>query len=98
VLLSQHQGEAFNIGAQAPEISMRELAGLVVKAAGTGKSVVCKQSDDREYLMDNPLRRCPDLSKSKALLGYEPKVDLETGIRRLIEWYRRFAKLEELLG
>lgn len=97
VLLSQHQGEAFNVGSETPEISMHELATLVVRMAGTGKSVVCKRSDDKEYLTDNPRRRCPDLSKSKALLGYEPKVDLETGIRRLIEWYRRFAKLEESL-
>lgn len=98
VLVSQHQGEAFNVGSQTPELSMRELAALVLRAASSGKSVVCKQSDDREYLTDNPLRRCPDLSKSKAVLGYEPKVDLETGVRRLIEWYRRFAKLEELVG
>lgn len=97
VLLSQHHGEAFNVGSESPEISMHDLGTLVVKVAGTGKSVVCKQSDDREYLTDNPQRRCPDLSKSKALLGYEPKVDLETGIRRQIEWYRRFAKLEELV-
>jgi len=97
VLLSQHQGEAFNIGSQTPEISMHKLATLVVRVAGTGKSVVCKRSDDGEYLTDNRQRRCPDLSKSQSLLGYEPKVDLETGVRRQIEWYRRFAKLEELL-
>jgi UDP-glucuronate decarboxylase len=97
VLLSEHQGETFNVGSQAPEISMHELATLVVRVAGSGKSVVCKQSDDRDYLTDNPQRRCPDLSKSKALLGYEPRVDLETGIRRQIEWYRRFVKLEESL-
>ena len=96
-LLSKHQGEAFNVGADAPELSMRDLAGLVVKLSGSRRRVVCKESDDKQYVTDNPQRRCPDLSKSKSMLGYEPRVGLEPGLRRLIEWYRNFVTLEESL-
>jgi len=95
VLLSKHQGEAFNVGADAPELSMRELADLVVRVSGSRQNVVCKKSEDKQYVTDNPQRRCPDLSKSKAMLGYEPKVDLEAGVHRLIEWYKKFVVLEE---
>lgn len=95
VLLSDHEGEAFNIGSQAIEVSMYELATLVSRVSGSGRSVVCRQSSDKEYLTDNPQRRCPDLSKAKTLLGYEPKVDLQVGISRLIEWYKTFLALEE---
>jgi len=37
---------------------------------------------------DDPRRRKPDISKAKALLGWEPKVDLELGVEHTIEWYR----------
>jgi nucleoside-diphosphate-sugar epimerase len=30
-----------------------------------------------------------DISKAKRLLGYEPEVDLEEGLRRTVDWYRR---------
>jgi UDP-glucuronate decarboxylase len=96
-LLSQHQGDAFNIGSHAPEISMHDLAMLVARTAGSTKGVVRRQSRDKNYVTDNPLRRCPDLSKSYSLLGYAPTVSLEAGIRRLVEWYKRFAALDALL-
>lgn len=97
VLLSNNQGEAFNIGSQDPEVSMFELATLVSKVSHSNRSVVCRQSNDKDYLTDNPQRRCPDLSKAKTLLGYQPKVDLQTGIGRLIEWYKTFRALEEVV-
>jgi UDP-glucuronate decarboxylase len=95
-LLSTHEGEAFNIGSQAPEVSIHELATLVSQVAGSTRSVVSRHSDDKDYLTDNPQRRCPDLSKSKSLLGYQPKVDLRTGLDRLIGWYKTFLPLEEV--
>lgn len=95
-LLSTHEGEAFNIGSQDPEVSIYELATMVSRVAGSNRSVVSRQSDDKDYLTDNPQRRCPDLSKAKTLLGYQPKVDLQTGINRLIGWYKTFLPLEEV--
>jgi dTDP-glucose 4,6-dehydratase/UDP-glucuronate decarboxylase len=94
-LLSDHEGEAFNVGSQVPEVSMYELATLVSKVSGSNRHVVCRSSNDTHYLTDNPQRRCPDLSKSKTLLGYEPKVGLQTGVGRLLEWYKKFLPLEE---
>ncbi len=37
-------------------------------------------------------RRCPDLTKLRALTGYEPTVSLEEGVRRTFEWYRAHWK------
>jgi nucleoside-diphosphate-sugar epimerase len=96
-LLSRHDGEAFNIGSQGPEVAMSDLATLVVKVSGTNRKVVWRPSNDTDYLVDNPQRRCPDLSKSTSLLGYQPKVGLEAGLARLIEWYRRFLPLEDVV-
>lgn len=45
-----------------------------------------KVSQDQEYLTDNPNRRCPDITKARTLLGYEPRVSVEEGIQRYLEF------------
>ncbi len=86
-LLSDHNGESFNIGTETPEISMLELARLVVGASGKPLEVEYQKSDDPKYLTDNPVRRCPDISKARRLLNYEPTVALAEGLRRTYEYY-----------
>src|SRR5690606_29397323 len=38
---------------------------------------------------DDPRRRCPDISRAKALLKWEPRVDLKTGLEKTAEYYRK---------
>jgi dTDP-glucose 4,6-dehydratase/UDP-glucuronate decarboxylase len=85
-LLSGFNGEAFNIGSDETEISMRELAGIIAEIVGD-VDIDMKKSDEKEYLTDNPKRRCPDLTKAKTLLNYYPKVKLKTGLERIFQWY-----------
>lgn len=87
-LLSTHDGEPFNIGADEPEISMRELAARIGKLSERSCQVRYQASEDKDYTTDNPQRRCPDLSKARLLLDYEPRVDLDEGLRRTYEYYR----------
>jgi dTDP-glucose 4,6-dehydratase/UDP-glucuronate decarboxylase len=87
-LLSTHDGEAFNVGNDKPEISMRRLAELVNHVSENRAGVDLKMSDDSHYLTDNPQRRCPDLRKAARLLGYVPRVTIEEGLRRSCVWYR----------
>jgi UDP-glucuronate decarboxylase len=49
-----------------------------------------RKSDDAQYLVDNPSRRCPDLTKVMAEVGYEPSVDLRSGLARAFEYYREY--------
>jgi nucleoside-diphosphate-sugar epimerase len=91
VLVRGRPGEAYNIGTERPEISMLELAERMVEAGrelfGYGGRVVRHTSADPEYLTDNPSRRCPDITKARTELGYEPRVALEDGLRRALTWY-----------
>jgi UDP-glucuronate decarboxylase len=91
VLVRGRAGEAYNIGVERPEISMLELAERVVALArevfGYKGSVVRQASADRDYLVDNPTRRCPDITKARTELGYDPAVDLDEGLRRSLIWY-----------
>jgi len=92
ILLKGHAGEAYNIGVEAPEISVASLAERVVKAASElfdyhGK-VVHQPNAEQDYLVDNPNRRCPVIEKARAHLGYEPTISIDEGLRRALLWYQ----------
>lgn len=94
-LLSSHTGEPFNIGTSSPEITIHDLATLLLRVAGSQRQVKHQKSQEAEYLTDNPQRRCPDISKARSLLGFQPQVSLEEGLGRTLEWYARFQALEQ---
>jgi UDP-glucuronate decarboxylase len=90
-LVRGRRGEAYNIGTEAPEISMAELAERIVETARDlfdykGK-VVRETSKDDDYLVDNPNRRAPRIDKAVSELGYAPAVTLDEGLRRSLLWY-----------
>jgi dTDP-glucose 4,6-dehydratase/UDP-glucuronate decarboxylase len=91
VLTRGGDGEPYNIGAAAPEISMAELAHRIRDIGealfGYAGSVVLGASPEQDYLVDNPNRRCPDIAKARREVGYEPVFSLDEGLRRTLLWY-----------
>ena len=65
------------------ESTMLELAQRVIQATGSSSQLV-----HVDLPKDDPKRGCPDITKAKKLLGWEPKFDLQTGLRKTIEYYR----------
>ena len=98
ILIKAKPGEAFNIGVESPEISMLELAEKIVSQAsalfGYRGKIVHQQSADKDYLLDNPNRRCPIIEKARKDLGFNPSVQIDEGLRRSLLWYagNRFAE------
>ncbi len=88
VLLSKQTGEVYNIGNQENEINLVNLADVVVSAVNDNARAV-HVDYPQSYPADEPNRRCPDISKARVHLGYEPTVDLDKGVARLLEWYRQ---------
>jgi nucleoside-diphosphate-sugar epimerase len=90
-LVRGRAGEPYNIGVDRPEISMKDLAGRVVSTArdlfGYSGRVVSGESGESDYLVDNPNRRCPDMTKSNTELGYHPTILVDEGLRRSLTWY-----------
>ena len=76
-------GETINVGSGS-EVTISELAQRVAVAAGRPDAVV---EHDRPRPGD-VARLCADLSRARTLLGYEPRVSLEDGLQRLLQWYR----------
>jgi nucleoside-diphosphate-sugar epimerase len=91
ILVKGRPGEAYNIGVETPEISMAELAEKLVAYAreffGYAGRVVRQQSADAQYLVDNPNRRCPVITKARTELGFAPRVSVDEGLRRSLLWY-----------
>jgi dTDP-glucose 4,6-dehydratase len=74
--------EPVNIG-NPTEFTILQFAQLVLKLLGSKNEIVY-----RPLPQDDPKQRRPDITRAKRLLGWEPKVDLETGLRQTIEYFR----------
>jgi UDP-glucuronate decarboxylase len=86
LLVRGSTGEAYNVG-NDEEITIGELAQLVAELAET-PGMHFAQCNDRDYLTDNPSRRCPDLRKTKAAVPWGPQVPLSAGLTRTLAHYR----------
>ncbi len=90
VMLSDAEGEPFNIG-NDEEISIGDAARVMAEVAGDPPlPVEFRVSPDAQYLVDNPQRRCPDLTKARAL-GFAPRIGVREGFRRTLASYAEAA-------
>jgi dTDP-glucose 4,6-dehydratase/UDP-glucuronate decarboxylase len=87
ILLEGKAGEAYNLGNDCEEVTMRQVAESLIEATTYPHPLRFERSEDPHYLSDNPQRRCPDLGRIKAL-GYEPQVMLREGLLRTLTSYR----------
>ena len=76
-------GEAFNIGNPRSTLTIFNLAREVVRIAGSKSAIRMVAWDFADVEL-----RIPDIGKARRLLGFEPRVDLEEGLARTVEWYR----------
>jgi dTDP-glucose 4,6-dehydratase/UDP-glucuronate decarboxylase len=88
VLLSDYNGEVFNIGDDREPISIRDLAYLVASFGDPQLSVIFEISGLPEYLRGTPSRVCPDISKARQLLLYCPRIRLREGLIKTLTWHR----------
>lgn len=82
MLRPQTTGEVFNLG-NPDEYTVLEFAEVIARAVGSNAGVTFKPLP-----VDDPTRRRPDITKARKVLGWEPAVDLPTGIHRTIAWFR----------
>jgi dTDP-glucose 4,6-dehydratase len=83
LLLDSTETGPINCGTEH-ELTMLELAELIVKLAGSESRV-----ELIERTADDPEKRRPDLTLARTLLGYEPQVSPEEGLRRTIEFFAK---------
>lgn len=74
----------FNIGNPQATITVLRLAERIIRMTNSESKIVFKTHPGPEVEM-----RVPDINKSCSLLGYTPKVSLEEGLRKSINWYKK---------
>ena len=81
-LMQSSEREPVNLG-NPNEMTMLEFAHRIQRLTGTKSKLVF-----RELPSDDPKRRRPDIAKAKRVLGWEPKVDLEDGLKQTVEYFQ----------
>ena len=77
-------GETFNVGNDREEITMGNLARRILAKAGIGAEIAPQAA------VNDPIRRrCPDISKARRILNYQPVVSLDQGLEITLPWYKR---------
>lgn len=83
-LVNGAPSEIYNIGLDKPEISVIELIEMINSCCNLNIQYDLVQPPD--VYQHEPLRRCPDISKAKSEIGYDPSFSLEMGLKRFIQW------------
>jgi nucleoside-diphosphate-sugar epimerase len=80
-------GEVFNLG-NPDEYTVNDFARVIAEQVGSDAGFTY-----RPLPPDDPTRRCPDIAKARAVLGWQPQVQLHPGIEQTIEWFREVLGL-----
>jgi len=62
---------------------------------GYNGKLVLGESEDKDYLTDNPNRRCPIIDKAREHLNYEPGIGIDDGLQRALVWYSGNREAED---
>ncbi len=81
-LLFSNATEPVNIG-NPNEMTVLELAKLIIELTGSKSKI-----EFRDLPQDDPKIRQPDITRARKVLGWEPKVDVRTGLRKTIEYFK----------
>jgi dTDP-glucose 4,6-dehydratase len=81
-LMLSNVNEPVNIG-NAREMTLKALAETIIRMTGSTSRIVYKPLPE-----DDPKVRQPDITRAKALLGWEPTVGLDEGLKETIEYFR----------
>ncbi len=85
-LLFSDETRPVNLG-NPQEMTILEFAHKVLEVTGSSSPITFVHPTD-ERTQDDPKVRCPDITRAREVLGWEPKVPLEEGLRRTVEYFR----------
>ena len=79
-LMESEHNDVFNIG-NPTEITINELASKIIEITNSNSKLI-----NKDLPQDDPKQRKPDITKAKSMLNWEPKVKLEDGLNKTINW------------
>ena len=87
LLFSNYNGIIFNVG-NDEEVSVKDVAEMIKNKIKKPIDIKIAKSNDPNYIVDNPQRRCPDLTLIKKSVNYVPQVNFVVGLQRVYNWYK----------
>jgi dTDP-glucose 4,6-dehydratase len=85
-LMLSSENDPVNIG-NPVEMTIKEIAETIIRMTGSSSKIVYKPLPT-----DDPKQRRPDITRARTLLGWEPKVQLEEGLIKTIDYFRTKVK------
>jgi len=82
VYKDETNGEVINLG-NNKEFTILELANIIKDLTNSNSKIVFKPLP-----IDDPVRRCPDITKAKKILNWKPTTSLEDGLKKTIAWFK----------
>jgi dTDP-glucose 4,6-dehydratase len=64
------------------EMGVREIAEMIIELSGSGSGIVFEPLPE-----DDPRRRCPDITRAREALGWEPRVPVREGLQKTLSWF-----------
>ena len=86
-LMLSDEREPVNLG-NPVELTMLEFAERIQRITGTSSKIV-----HRDLPADDPKRRKPDITKAKRVLGWEPRISLEEGLKETVAYFKSVLTL-----
>ena len=81
LLMRSSESRPVNLG-HPIEHTVREIAEMVIELSRSGSELVHEPLPE-----DDPRRRCPDITRARETLGWEPRVPVREGLRKTIDWF-----------
>jgi dTDP-glucose 4,6-dehydratase len=80
-LMESSEARPVNVG-NPQEYTVREIAGMILELSGSGSELVHKPLPE-----DDPKRRCPDITRARDVLGWEPRTSARGGLEKTLSWF-----------
>jgi dTDP-glucose 4,6-dehydratase len=85
-LMRSGESRPVNLG-NPVEYAVGEIAGMVVELSGSGSAICYEPLPE-----DDPKRRCPDISRAREALGWEPQISAKEGLEKTLAWFARSSR------
>ncbi|HYR85366.1 MAG TPA: UDP-glucuronic acid decarboxylase family protein [Terriglobia bacterium] len=86
---SEEAATPFNIG-NPEERTVRDLASKVLALTGSSSPI-----ETRDLPVDDPHVRCPDITRAKKILGWQPRVGIDEGLGLTIEYFKKMGQVQD---
>jgi nucleoside-diphosphate-sugar epimerase len=89
LLMKSSERRPVNIG-NPVEYAVREIAEMILDLSGSGSEIVYEPLPE-----DDPKQRCPEITRAREMLGWEPRTPAREGLEKTMSWFAQRSNLSK---